>query len=98
MLTICETIKEKHSLISIALIHRLGAVPISEESILIAVSSPHRKAAWEAGEEALEECKRMVEVWKREMFGDIDEGVWRANRDEAGKEIVWGGENSSSGL
>lgn len=83
MLAICKTIKKKHSLISIALIHRLGVVPIGEESILIAVSSPHRKAAWKAGEEALEECKRMVEVWKREMFDDMDGGVWRANRDEA---------------
>ena len=62
------------------MIHRLGTVPIGEESILIAVSSPHRQAAWKAGEEALEECKKRVEVWKREEFVD-EEGVWRANRD-----------------
>lgn len=62
------------------MIHRLGAVPIGQESILIAVSSPHRQAAWRAGEEALEECKSRVEVWKREEF-DGEEGVWRANRD-----------------
>ena len=62
------------------MIHRLGTVPVGEESILIAVSSPHRQAAWRAGEEALEECKAKVEVWKREEF-EGEEGVWRANRD-----------------
>lgn len=62
------------------MVHRLGTVPIGEESILIAVSSPHRQAAWRAGEEALEECKARVEVWKREEF-EGEEGVWRANRD-----------------
>lgn len=62
------------------MVHRLGVVPIGEESILIAVSAPHRQAAWRAGEEALEECKSRVEVWKREEF-EGEEGVWRANRD-----------------
>ena len=63
--------------------HRLGIVPIGEESILIAVSSPHRQAAWRAAEEALEECKESVEVWKKEEFGGEEGGVWRANRDSA---------------
>lgn len=65
------------------MIHRLGVVPIGEESILIAVSSPHRREAWAAGEEALEECKEKVEVWKKEEFGGDEGGVWRANRDGA---------------
>ncbi|TAQ85481.1 hypothetical protein B7494_g6192 [Chlorociboria aeruginascens] len=83
MLTICKAVLKKYSLTSIAMIHRLGVVPISEESILIAVSSPHRQAAWMAGEEALEECKEKVEVWKKEEFGGEEGGVWRANRDGA---------------
>lgn len=80
MLTIARDIKTKHGLNGIAMVHRLGTVPIGEESILIAVSSPHRQAAWRAGEEALELCKDKVEVWKREEF-DGEEGIWRANRD-----------------
>lgn len=83
MLAICKGVREKHSLTSIALVHRLGVVPIGEESILITVSSPHRQAAWRAGEEALEECKEKVEVWKKEEFGGDEGGVWRANRDGA---------------
>lgn len=80
MLSICKDIHCRHGLKGIAMIHRLGTVPIGEESILIAVSAPHRQAAWRAGEEALEECKAKVEVWKKEEF-EGEEGIWRANRD-----------------
>ncbi|KAI0124709.1 Molybdopterin biosynthesis MoaE [Xylariales sp. AK1849] len=80
MLSICKDIRAEHGLKAIAMIHRLGIVPIGEESILIAVSAPHRQAAWRAGEEALEQCKSRVEVWKREEFEGGD-GIWRANRD-----------------
>ncbi|KAH6605170.1 hypothetical protein Trco_006877 [Trichoderma cornu-damae] len=82
MMAICKDMLSKHGLKGISVIHRLGTVPIGEESILIAVSSPHRQAAWRAGEEALEACKSRVEVWKREEF-EGEEGVWRANRDGA---------------
>lgn len=83
MLRISKSMSTKHSLTSVAIIHRLGVVPIGEESILIAVSSPHRQAAWKAGEEMLEEVKEKVEIWKREEFGGEEGGVWRANRDGA---------------
>ncbi|KAL7757900.1 hypothetical protein ACKLNR_012427 [Fusarium oxysporum f. sp. zingiberi] len=82
MMAIAKDVRDKHGLRGVAMIHRLGPVPIAEESILIAVSSPHRQAAWRAGEEALEECKSKVEVWKREEF-EGEEGIWRANRDGA---------------
>lgn len=82
MMAIAKDVRDKHGLRGVAMIHRLGPVPIAQESILIAVSSPHRQAAWRAGEEALEECKSKVEVWKREEF-EGEEGVWRANRDGA---------------
>ncbi|KAK0729945.1 Molybdopterin biosynthesis MoaE [Lasiosphaeris hirsuta] len=80
MMDIAKALVAKYGLKGLAMIHRLGTVPIGEESILIAVSSPHRQAAWRAGEEALEECKARVEVWKREEF-EGEGGVWRANRD-----------------
>lgn len=82
MLDIGARVRARHGLTGIAVVHRLGTVPVGEESILIAVSAPHRQAAWRAGEEALEECKASVEVWKREDFHG-GEGAWRANRDGA---------------
>jgi molybdopterin synthase catalytic subunit len=83
LFTICKSVKKKYGLIAIAMVHRLDIVPIGQEGVFIVVSATHRKAAWKAGEEALELCKRQVEIWKRELFGDMDGGVWRANRDEA---------------
>jgi len=79
MANIARNMKTKHSLNAIAIVHRLGEVPVGEESILIALSSPHRTAAWRAGEETLEEVKSKVEIWKYEKFADG--GAWRANRD-----------------
>ncbi|TDZ21226.1 Molybdopterin synthase catalytic subunit [Colletotrichum orbiculare MAFF 240422] len=95
MMSISKAILEKHGLKGIAMMHRLGTVPIGEESILIAVSSPHRQAAWRAGEEALEECKAKVEVWKREEFHG-GEGVWRANRDGIAGQRVDGPESTTT--
>ncbi|KAF2856688.1 molybdenum cofactor synthesis protein-like protein 2 large subunit [Plenodomus tracheiphilus IPT5] len=74
------SILEKHACTKIAIVHKLGECPIGEESIVIAVSAPHRQAAWRAGEEALEETKAKAEIWKLERFEGGD-GVWRANRD-----------------
>jgi molybdopterin synthase catalytic subunit len=87
MLRVAQSVLQKHGLKGVAMVHRLGTVPIGEESILIAVSAPHRQAAWRAGEEALEECKAKVEVWKREEFEE-EGGVWRANRDGAAGQRV----------
>lgn len=83
MLLISQEIKQKHSLTAISLEHRLGVIPIGDECILIAVSAPHRQAAWKAGEEALEKCKEKVEIWKREDLGDAGGQFWRENRNEA---------------
>ncbi|KAF1838742.1 Molybdopterin biosynthesis MoaE [Decorospora gaudefroyi] len=77
---IANEILTKHACTKIAIVHKLGECPIGEESIVIAVSAPHRQAAWRAGEEALEETKEKAEIWKLERF-EGGEGVWRANRD-----------------
>ncbi|SJX61893.1 related to molybdopterin synthase large subunit [Sporisorium reilianum f. sp. reilianum] len=52
--------------------HRLGAVGVGECSILIAVSSPHRKEAFVVAEWLLEEVKKNVAVWKREFYAAGD--------------------------
>jgi molybdopterin synthase catalytic subunit len=88
--SIASSLLQKHSLIKIAIVHKLGECPVGEESIIIAVSAPHRQAAWRAGEEALEETKKRAEIWKLERF-EGGGGVWRANRDGAmGVKVVPG--------
>jgi molybdopterin synthase catalytic subunit len=82
LFSIASSMLSKHALTKIAIVHKLGDCPVGEESIVIAVSAPHRQAAWRAGEEALEETKARAEIWKLERF-EGGEGVWRANRDGA---------------
>ncbi|KAJ4990407.1 molybdenum cofactor synthesis protein 2b [Stagonosporopsis vannaccii] len=80
LFNIATCMLEKHQCTKMAISHKLGECAIGEESIVIAVSAPHRKAAWLAGEEALELTKEKAEIWKLERF-EGGEGVWRANRD-----------------
>jgi molybdopterin synthase catalytic subunit len=55
--------------------HRIGEVPVGEASVAIAVSAPHRGAAFDACRFVIEEIKRSLPVWKRERFRDGDEWV-----------------------
>jgi molybdopterin converting factor subunit 1 len=50
------------------IIHRLGRLEIGETSVLIAVSSPHRRAAFDACRYAIDTLKRAVPIWKKEFF------------------------------
>jgi molybdopterin synthase catalytic subunit len=56
-------------------------VPVGEPSIVIAVSSPHRKEAFVTCEQILEEVKQKVQIWKREYYeGEREEEAeWKAN-------------------
>jgi MoaE-MoaD fusion protein len=59
-----------------AILHRLGEVPVGEASVVIAVSSPHRAAAYEASRTALERLKAEIPIWKREHYVD-GKAAWR---------------------
>lgn len=69
------------SLISCTAHHRLGTVPVGEPSIVIAVSSPHRKEAFAACERILEDVKDKAQIWKREYYEGMreEEAEWKAN-------------------
>ena len=51
-----------------AIVHRIGPVQITQASVMIAVSSAHREAAFAASRFAIEEIKRIVPIWKKEVF------------------------------
>lgn len=60
----------------VAIVHRLGELRVGEPSVVIAVASPHREAAYAANREALERLKTEVPIWKREHYAD-GESRWR---------------------
>ena len=65
---------ERFDIAHIGIVHRLGRLEIGETSVVIAVSAPHRRAAFEACEWAIRELKRTVPIWKKEVFADGE--VW----------------------
>ncbi|WP_080876211.1 molybdenum cofactor biosynthesis protein MoaE [Oceanobacillus timonensis] len=53
-----------------AITHRIGELDILDIAVVICVSSPHRKASYEANEYAIERIKQMVPIWKKEHWED----------------------------
>jgi len=60
--------RAKWSIGRMAIVHRLGPVQITEASVIIAVSSAHRDAAFAACRFAIEEIKKTVPIWKKEVY------------------------------
>ena len=60
----------------VAIVHRLGELAVGELSVVIAIASPHRAAAYEASRSALQRVKHEVPIWKRERYADGGES-WR---------------------
>ena len=63
-----EAAKKKWPICKMAIVHRLGPVQIGEASVIIVVSSAHRDAAFAASRFAIEEIKKTVPIWKKEVF------------------------------
>jgi MoaE-MoaD fusion protein len=61
---------QRHGLCAAAAEHRVGTVPLSEPSVAIAVSAPHRDAAFTGAREIIDEIKARAPIWKKE------EGEW----------------------
>ena len=70
-----EAIK-KWGLLEVAMVHRIGQVDPGETSVAIAVASEHRLPAFEAGNWLIDTLKKVVPIWKKEIWADgTDEWV-----------------------
>uniref|UniRef100_A0A2K5WIG3 Molybdopterin synthase catalytic subunit n=1 Tax=Macaca fascicularis TaxID=9541 RepID=A0A2K5WIG3_MACFA len=76
---ICSDIRQKWPVKHIAVFHRLGLVPVSEASIIIAVSSAHRAASLEAVSYAIDTLKAKVPIWKKEIYEESSS--WKGNKE-----------------
>ncbi|MCA1620759.1 MAG: molybdenum cofactor biosynthesis protein MoaE [Acidobacteria bacterium] len=65
---------ERFGIEHVGIVHRTGRTDIGETSVVISVSAPHRRAAFEACEWTIRELKRTVPIWKKEFFEDGE--VW----------------------
>lgn len=65
---IAAEVKARWPEAEIAMVHRVGTVAIGEASVLIAVSTPHRAEAFQAGKFAIDRLKETVPIWKKEVW------------------------------
>ncbi len=63
-----DAARERWPITGCVIVHRLGQVDIQQASVAIAVSSPHRKAAFEAGQWLIDTLKETVPIWKKEQW------------------------------
>lgn len=62
------------------LFSRLGVVPVTESSVIIAISSPHRGDALEATQWCIDTLKKTVPIWKKEIYAN-DKSEWKENKE-----------------
>ncbi len=68
---IAEAARERwEDLGRIVLLHRIGVVPLTEAAVVVAVSAPHRDAAFEAARFGIDTLKSTVPIWKREDWSE----------------------------
>ncbi len=67
---LADEARRRWSLCGCVLVHRLGRVEIGEASVAVAVSSPHRHEAFQAGQWLIDTLKEVVPIWKQENYAD----------------------------
>jgi len=61
--------------VRVAIVHRVGALAVGELAVVIAVSAPHRAAAFDACRAAIDRLKESVPIWKKEIAEDGEEWI-----------------------
>jgi MoaE-MoaD fusion protein len=93
MREIGAALRRNHAIHRVAMVHRLGRLEIGETSVLIAISSAHRAAAFAACRDAIDTLKRAVPIWKKEYFSGG--AVWVEGENPAEQSFDGPGESSS---
>jgi molybdopterin synthase catalytic subunit len=70
MKKLADAARDRFAITNVGIVHRLGRLEIGETSVVISVAAPHRHAAFEACEWLIKELKRVVPIWKKEVYAD----------------------------
>jgi molybdopterin synthase catalytic subunit len=80
---IAEDAKKLHNLLHVDIIHRIGRLSVSENILIIIVSAGHRPEAYAGSRYIIEEIKKGVPIWKKELTKDG--GRWVPGEHPHGK-------------
>ena len=78
---IADELRDKWDIDDFAVAHRIGRVDIGEISLVVALASPHRQQAFEAGGYIVDRIKQIVPIWKKEVFEGGE--VWVGSEGES---------------
>lgn len=67
---IAQEAKKRFGVTRVRIVHRLGRMEIGETSVAVAVSSPHRREAFDACRFAIDTLKHQAPIWKKEFYAD----------------------------
>jgi molybdopterin synthase catalytic subunit len=67
---IADEIELRFGVSGVAIVHRIGEVPLGQASIAVVAVAPHRDAAFAAARYAIDETKARAPIWKAERFAD----------------------------
>ncbi len=70
MVLLANEAKDSYELGRVAILHRIGSVPLAQVSVAIAVAAPHRSAAFEGCRQLIDRLKQDVPIWKKDVFAD----------------------------
>lgn len=70
MREIGAALEREHAPLRLALHHRVGDLAIGDVAVIIVAAAPHRQAAFDAAQSAIDELKRVVPIWKKEYTDD----------------------------
>jgi len=80
MQTIIDNVKRRHPIGAATVVHRAGKLAPGDIVVVIAVSAPHRKDAFDACREIIDAMKKTTPIWKQELL----EGGGRWAEGESG--------------
>jgi molybdopterin synthase catalytic subunit len=75
MKEVADEVRARFPVTGVGVLHRIGRLEIGETSLLVAVSSGHRKEAFDACHFAVDRIKQIVPIWKKEVWEDGEEWI-----------------------
>lgn len=78
MRNIEREIRARWPITDVALVHRTGSLKIGEASVVVAVTAPHRKEAFDACQHGIDTLKQTVPIWKKEYY--VEGEAWVDDR------------------
>jgi molybdopterin synthase catalytic subunit len=73
--TLAQAARSQWTILKVAILHRIGRVPVGQPSVIIAVSTPHRAEAFAASRFIIDALKADIAIWKKEIWSD-GSGTW----------------------